>query len=703
MPPLPAGRLYGRSYGLWTTVVCALVAAAVVLGLGGATGADGPLLDVLVLSRAYIYPARDAVESPVAVVALDQRSLSEPELRAYPRAFLAPVWAGTLDALFDAGARTVGFDLLLSYSANQFFPDFDRPLLEALSRYRDRVVLARSASTLPAPPILAALRFDERVLGLGEVRADWDGTYRRVRAVLETEQNETLPSLANALLRRANFSAMPDEVIIAPRQHPETLPTFALIDVLRCAKDAPEVLGRVFRGKIVLVGGTLPEEDRRPFSGRYLSPPQTNSSLLHSCGLRQLGASVPNATTIPGVFLHAAAIEAVLTDRVVSVVPLWILASLAAGAAAAGAALGSWRSPWETGASLVGIVGIFLGAGTVVLEWDHWLPLAIPILAVMISAAVAYVVRYLVIDRVRIRIQKAFNRYLAPSLVEKLAQDPGALTLGGERRKVTVMFADLSGFTRLSTRVPPEVLVNITNRYLGFMVEAVDASGGYVNQILGDAVMALWGAPATDTLHALHGVQAAQDIVRRVMVEKAMAEASGTHGFDVKIGLESGWSVIGNMGAENRYNYTATGETVNLAARLESIPPLYGCRIVLGPKAAELVREAFLLRELDHIIVKGKDQPITVYEPMILRTQATPRHTEVADRYAEGLLQYRAGRFAEAAVLWEKLASIELELTREERPVSECNPSSKMAGRARALLADPPTEPWTGVWVLSFK
>src|SRR2546421_2463772 len=200
-----------RRYYLLTYALCSVLAVIVAGATHGSLGFDGPLLDLLVAARAFVSPAAATpAHEPVIVIALDQGSLAEPELAPYPRAFLAPVWATILDGVFMAGARAVGFDLLLAYSANQFSSNFDRPFLETLGKYRDRVVLGRSATTLPAQPFLAAILNDADGLGLIELpSADMDGRYRHLRASHATVSDGTVPGLASALLRRAQAPVMP--------------------------------------------------------------------------------------------------------------------------------------------------------------------------------------------------------------------------------------------------------------------------------------------------------------------------------------------------------------------------------------------------------------------------------------------------------------------------------------------------------------
>jgi adenylate cyclase len=695
-----------RRYLGLTGILCAFAAAVAAAWVGGPIGADGPLLDLLVKARFMVFSADEVPEqAPVAVIAVDKRSLNEPELAPYPRAFLAPVWAAILDGVFEAGARAVGFDLLLAYSANQFSPNFDAPFLAALGTHREHVVLARSTTTLPARPFLAALRNDEGGLGLAELTADADGKYRRVRASHETLRDGAVPGLASALLQRAKGPSMPSEVVLAPRRHLEQIPTYAVVDVLRCAKYAPEALVPAFAGKIILVGSTLAEEDRRVSSGRFLPPQRSDAPPIHPCGLRRFGASNADVPSVPGVFLHAAAVEAVARGRMTVTAPTVVIVGLAAAMAALGAALGLLLAPWLAAAAIILLAGLLFGAATGLLAGDRWLPLALPLVALAAPPGLTYVVRYLMEERTRRRIENAFCHYLSPMIVERLASDASALTLGGERREVTVMFADLSGFTALSGQVDPEVLMRTTNQYLGYIVEQVEATGGYVDKFIGDAVMAVWGAPAVDPQHAVHGIRAAMAAVTRIHRAREAAKARDDLGFSVKIGLNSGPAVVGNVGTDKRYNYTAVGEMVNIAARLESVPVLYACQIVIGPRTAELAGAEFLLRELDAIQVKGRDAPLVVFEPLAEQAQATLDQRARAQRFAEALAHYRAMRFTEAAAIWEALAHVESALATVHDGTGEppANPPSRMAERAWMLAIQPSMRPWDGVWVMTSK
>ena len=293
--------------------------------------------------------------------------------------------------------------------------------------------------------------------------------------------------------------------------------------------------------------------------------------------------------------------------------------------------------------------------------------------------------------RIRARMRTAFECYLDPKILESVFSDSKSLELGGESREITVMFADLSGFTAASTKMTPDALTSKVNRYFNYIVQPVDSTGGYVERFLGDAVLGMWGAPLTSEDHAVKAVRAAMAIVDGVRRAREEDEARGEPGFTIKVGINSGIAVVGNVGSENRFSYTAMGEDVNLAARLESVPPLYGCLIVAGEHTARLAEKAYLMRELDWLLVKGADKPMAVYQPLVELDSATAAQNEIVARFAQALEHYRARRFADACSIWDELAA-----EYEPHP----SPSSVMAARSRQLISNPPDNSWNAINVL---
>jgi class 3 adenylate cyclase/CHASE2 domain-containing sensor protein len=699
-----------RQFTLWrryrraiVTIVLGGLGAAVGLLAGSGIGlVDGLGYD---LSLALTDSRPGSRDEPVAIIALDRDSLDSDELAAMPRVFLSPIWAKLVSGLTKADARAIGFDIIFSYSANRF-PGFagqyDHDFLAVLATARDRIVLARSAGSYPAPPFVAAVfdpvadagKGEPGAIAYAELSPDSDGVYRRLTPGVETAGGRTLPTFAAALLGRAKGPEMPPEVLLAPRQPLEAIPAYRLIDVLHCLDRDPEVIRQAFSGKVVLIGTNLPEEDRKSTPDRFMRPRGPREASDGSCQLDRLGASDPDSRTSPGVFVHAAVVETVLTGNLITPVAPAGRAIAAGITAVGGALLGFWLPPSLAILGVALLVAVCLAAAPILLGVGLWFAAVLPGGAGIAAMVVAYIVRFLIEERRRRRVQNALGHYLAPAVVDQLVDSEAPLHLGGEERQVTIMFADLSGFTALSGKVGPAELMAVTNSYLAILVEAVEATGGYVDKFIGDAVMGIWGAPASNPDHATAAARAALAAVAEVMRAKAEADARHEPGYAVKIGLNSGRAVVGNVGAEKRYNYTAVGETVNIASRLESVPGDYGCRVVVGPATAAAIEDCFVLNELDWVKVKGKDEPMAVYELVAEKDSAEPGVLAYPAQYHAALERYRDGQFSEAEEFWRcHVAHPYLVGT---------SPPLVMAERAAALRADPPGD-WDGIFVKTTK
>jgi class 3 adenylate cyclase len=558
-------------------------------------------------------------------------------------------------------------------------------------------VLGRSLRTPVANPYFFALgaNRDPAAVGFVEMIADPDGVFRTANPTLALADGTRVPTLAAALAQRAGGPVAPDAVRLAPRQALERVPTYALVDVLRCAARDPARLTDAFSGRIVLVGTTLAEEDRTLAPDRFLTPaapePATGPADGAGCVLRPLGRSDPESLTVPGVTLMAAAVRALMGKEATRPAPAAAPVAAATLAAVAAGGAGFALAPWLAVAAVAVLLAALLAVEAGLIAGGVWLPMALPGICAVAAVATAYLVRFLIEERRRRHVQHAFGHYLAPAVVTQLVEGHMALRLGGELRDVSVMFADLSGFTALSGRVDAERLMETTNRYLRLIAEAVDESGGYVDKFIGDAVMAIWGAPADAPDHAVRAASAAAVVAARIAAARAEDQARGEPAFSVKIGLNSGPAVVGNVGAPERYNYTAVGQTVNVAARLEGVPGDYGCAIVLGPAAASRVGDRFVLNELDRIRVKGVEDALAVFELVCAAEAATEVERGYVAGYAAALADYRAGRFAAAEAGW-------LQLAASWSDVAE-SPPRVMARRAALLAREPPPLPWDGVWV----
>lgn len=228
--------------------------------------------------------------------------------------------------------------------------------------------------------------------------------------------------------------------------------------------------------------------------------------------------------------------------------------------------------------------------------------------------------RNLVVERKGRYLKKAFSSYVSPELVKQIEMDPDKLVLGGEQRQVTVLFSDIRGFTTVSENLPPPELVTLLNEYLTPMTRIILEERGTLDKFIGDAIMALFNAPLDVPAHAAHACTAAVRMIERLEKLNEAFAARGMNPIDIGVGIHSGPAVVGNMGADIRFDYTAIGNTVNLASRLEGLNKYYGSHVLVSEDTRRQVGDGgFTFRELDRVRVMGKFQPVVIHE--LLKTK----------------------------------------------------------------------------------
>jgi adenylate cyclase len=297
-------------------------------------------------------------------------------------------------------------------------------------------------------------------------------------------------------------------------------------------------------------------------------------------------------------------------------------------------------------------------------------------------------------------IRQAFDRYLSPALIEELVKDPSRLKLGGDVRELSVMFTDIRNFTTISESMDPAELIRMMNDFLTPMTSAVLDNKGFVDKYMGDAMMTFWNAPVDDAYHAQNACRAALEMVealKPVNAElKARAEKAGRPFYELKagIGINSGRASVGNMGSKQRFAYSALGDTVNLASRLEGQTKIYGVTTMIAHSTRVLVPQ-FAAIELDLLTVKGRTEPERIYT--LLGDEATakkPEFQSFAALHARMLEAYRGQKWAEAVRLSEECAVMKPELAGLYK---------LYASRIAHYREEPPGPGWTGVWVAKEK
>lgn len=290
-------------------------------------------------------------------------------------------------------------------------------------------------------------------------------------------------------------------------------------------------------------------------------------------------------------------------------------------------------------------------------------------------------------------IRQMFGQYLSPKVVENLVDDPDNIQLGGEEREMTAYFSDIAGFSSISEDLSPSELVAVLNEYLTEMCNIIIGHEGTVDKFEGDAIIAFWGAPTIQVDHASLACFASIDMNNRLFELRDKWKAEGIPQLSVRMGLNTGPMVVGNMGSVQKKNYTIMGDAVNLASRLEGANKAYGSKMMISESTYRACDSMVDVRELDILRVVGKSEAVKVYELLERKGQTTPQVADLVLEFEQALQIYRTGDFAAAKVTFENCLKI----------VSDDNPSATYVARCQSYLENPPPSDWDGVFTLTEK
>ncbi len=629
-------------------VTAALVVLAAVVAVTPAMRAlERQGIDLLLPFAAVLgFEARPLPDRPpVAIVAIREETYRDPDFADRPRIAWNPQMAAVLAGIAEGGAAVIGFDVIYATTLDrpELIPGFDRLFNEVLIAIAaaDRLVLGYVQSAeLPVMPVAVQVA----AVGAENLRpvnllTDGDDVVRRVPASFPGEWGP-VPSFAAELVRRGGGRIADDAVpLIDPTIAAADIPIYEFADLWRCAAAGDlDFFRSAFAGRVVILGTILDIEDRRLTARRLMGDVADHAPEARCTPGGDASTRVARPTT-PGAVIHAVAATTLLLDRAPVVPSAIATGAIVGGVTLAGAGLAFALPPLLGGTALLLLILLTGVAGAAALMQGLLLPVPQVALACAALFALVYAYRFMIEDRTRRRIVTAFRHYLAPALVDRLSETADGLKLGGEVREVTVLFADLAGFTALAERLVdrPQDLVALTNERLTIIAETIERHGGYVDKFIGDAVMGVWGAPLPDPDAPLHALAAAAEIRARLAAVPPPAGEAGGQGAreaarrtageaQVRIGVNGGAAVLGNVGSPTRFNYTVLGDAVNLAARLEQANRDYGTAILVGEATRRALPPALRrdglpgigrLRRIDRIAVRGRQRPVRLYELVV--------------------------------------------------------------------------------------
>jgi len=319
-----------------------------------------------------------------------------------------------------------------------------------------------------------------------------------------------------------------------------------------------------------------------------------------------------------------------------------------------------------------------------------WLSFIYPNLEIITVSFAMVIFKYMTEEKTRKEYKHAFQHYLSPNLVDEILKDPSQLRLGGEKKELSVMFSDIRGFTSLSEGLTPETVVSILNEYLTPMTNVVFNNGGLLNKYMGDAIMAVFGAPIYNEKHAVHACNTALGMLAELKKLHNKWRYEKKPLFDIGVGINTGFMHIGNMGSKDLFDYTVIGDAVNLASRLEGINKIYGTSIIISEHTYAKTGNNFICREIDLVRVKGKATPVRVYELVDLNMGNSP---EWITYYESGLKFYRERKWQDAISAFEMVLSLR----------AGDGPAAFFVKRCRLLKENAPGSEWEPILDISEK
>jgi len=609
-------------------------------------------LNLLILDR---FEGGLQARSEIVLVSIDDKSLKE--LGAWP--WNRDTLAKAVDKLNTAKASVVGVDIVFFESRAG-----DDVLQNSLNNSKIPIVLGNkilegqeNRTIFDAPKVTQAFT---------NISPDLDGKVRQTK-FYENVASKCIPSLAFEIskqyFRDKNVLACKDTQSLGPNLKLNQIvdfnysaTKFKSISFSDLYND--KIDPNVISGKIVLIGVTASDikssvtDNFVGINGQNISGIELNANIINSILQNRFQIPLPKYSFTIGIVALSSLLIWIYIKIKSDIVQFLIFLTVTI---------------------ITEIGGLFL------FDYGYIWPLVQT--AILIASSYIYfvILKYLTEQKQNSFLKQAFSRYINPKLLTQLLSKPEGLTLGGEKKNMTVLFSDIRGFTTISEKLDPTALIDIINRYLERMCAIILKNNGTIDKFIGDAIMAFWNAPLEEPEHQLLAIKTALEM--QIEIEKFSQEINQT--FKVGVGINTGDMIVGNVGSNLRFDYTVLGDNVNLGSRIEGLTKKYGVGILITDSVVQNLSikgsENIIFRLLDEVIVKGKSKAIHIYEPMLDTTE----NQETSKMYQQAFENYQKGGFSKAVEIWKTLKK------------DTC--SQIMSQRAQALIANPDLD-WHGVW-----
>ncbi len=674
---------------LWVvgTIIAVSVIMAMVLGYMDSF----QTLELRMLDLRFTLRGPQPVEdSPIVIIAIDDQSdESTPHRWPWPRSYFAHV----VENLEEAGAAAIGIDVIFD-QADKYGEAYDDEFAAVLAKY-DNIVLAgkilrtfernKTYSTIIPPYEKFRKNAD---WGLVALEADIDGFYRSY-LFGQTYNDSLYPSFAAQILKdyipglkNSTLSADDNYFYLGDMKIPKNNPLSMLINFIGPAFSMPyypfdnilddenfdlledydmdtfddpgdpeneippglKYSGKL-KGKIILIGATM-QELHDNFPTPFLEFRSQDGDLIKA--------------EMPGVEIHANALLTVLQKNYLIQLPgkinfliLLLLALIVYFVTR------YFHTAWAAASTIILVLIYFALSITLFVNNNLVLQMTTPFLVILFSFVGYTLHQYLMTQKEKRMLRGAFAYYVPEKVVQEIIANPDKLSLGGEERKISVLFSDVEGFTSISENLTPAELVLLLNEYLTAMTDIVLKNDGIIDKYEGDAIMAEFGMPVYYEDHAKHACETALEMQETLNELRKKWAKEGKPQLKARVGINTGEVIVGNMGSNTVFDYTVMGDHVNLGSRLEGANKVYKTYIMISEFTYEHVKDDFYTRPLDLIRVKGKTKPIAVYELIGRKSEPLPQYyLDFLELYSKGIDAYKNQRWDEGIDIFEHCLKI---------------------------------------------